>query len=56
MKYKENIVKWDGYFIDFKGKINSAYQSHGMSILIKMNPSESDTFADIVISISRANY
>ena len=56
LRYKENIVNWDGYFIDFKGKINSAYGTHGMSILIKMNPSESETFADIVLSISRSTY
>jgi hypothetical protein len=56
LKYKENIVNWDGYFIDFKGKINSAYMSHGMSILVKMNPSESETFADIVLSISKQTY
>jgi hypothetical protein len=27
-----------------------------MSILVKMNPSESDTFADIILSISNAAY
>lgn len=56
LKYKENIVQWDGYFIDFKGKINSAYLAQGMSVLIKMNPSESENFADIVLSISKKTY
>jgi hypothetical protein len=56
LKYKENIVNWEGYFIDFKSKINSAYTYNGMSILIKMNPSESETFADIVLSIPKNAY
>lgn len=30
--------------------------SHGMSLLIKMNPSESDTFADIVLSVSKSTF
>lgn len=55
LKYKENIVQWDGYFIDFKNHAKyNAYSIGSNSILIKMDPSESDNFADIVLSIPRS--
>lgn len=54
-KYKENTIEWDGYFIDYKnGKYNS-YATGTNSILVKMDPSESDSFADIVLSIPRSS-
>ena len=53
--YENNIVDWDGYYIDTKYK-HKSYSFIGseffMSILIKMDPSESDNYADIVLSIS----
>jgi len=57
--YQNNIVDWDGYYIDTKYKhknyswIGSEYF---MSILIKMDPSESENFADVVLSISQEAY
>lgn len=57
--YQNNIVDWDGYYIDTKYK-HKTYSMIGseyfMSILIKMDPSESENFADIVLSISQEAY
>ena len=53
--YHNNIVDWDGYYIDTKYKhrdMSMFGNNHHMSILVKMDPSESDNFADIVLSIS----
>lgn len=54
-KYENNVVDWDGYYIDTKYK-HKTYSILGseyfMSILIKMDPSESEDFADVVLSIS----
>lgn len=52
-KYKDNTIEWDGYFIDYKGSKDN-YYSGSNSILVKMDPSESDTFADIALSIPRS--
>ena len=51
----DNIVEWDGYYIDTKMKrqqMNMFANNNYMSILVKMDPSESENFADIVLSIS----
>ena len=57
--YQNNIVDWDGYYIDTKYK-HKTYSIIGseyfMSILIKMDPSESESFADVVLSISQEAY
>lgn len=53
--YENNIVDWDGYYIDTKYKHKSFSilgSEYFMSILIKMDPSESEDFADLVLSIS----
>jgi len=56
-KYKDNMVEWDGFFIDFKNKGGQGgYFKPEMSILVKMNPSESDNFADIVLTIPNKAY
>ena len=49
-------MNWDGYYIDTKYKKNeySMFDSNNfMSILVKMEPSESDNFADIVLTITQ---
>ena len=57
--YENNVVDWDGYYIDTKYK-HRTYSVFGseyfMSILIKMDPSESEDFADLVLSISQDAY
>jgi hypothetical protein len=57
--YENNIVNWDGYYIDTKQKhrdYSMFGNEHFMSILVKMDPSESENFADIVLSISQEGY
>jgi len=58
--YADNIVEWDGYFIDFKQPNRQGLLGNSRggqtTLLVKMNPSESDTFADIVISMSNVGY
>mmetsp|Transcript_13935 Transcript_13935/g.23699 ORF Transcript_13935/g.23699 Transcript_13935/m.23699 type:complete len:269 (-) Transcript_13935:27-833(-) len=58
-KYENNVVDWDGYYIDtkFKHREFSMFgNDHFMSILVKMDPSESENFADLVLSISQEGY
>ena len=53
--YENNIINWDGFYIDTKQKSRDYSMfgnDHFMSILVKMDPSESENFADIVLSIS----
>ena len=55
--YQDNIVEWDGYYIDTKSKHYQGLGVHqDMSILVKMNPSESDEFADIILSIGETAF
>ena len=55
-KYENNVVEWDGYYIDTKFKASGSYSffetKHHMSLLIKMDPSESENFSDIVLSMN----
>lgn len=51
-KYENNIVSWQGYFADIK------YRSKGIlfatvepNVLVKMDPSESTIFADLVLTV-----
>jgi hypothetical protein len=58
-QYENNIINWDGYYIDTKTKhkdFSMFGDEHFMSILVKMDPSESENFADIVLSISQEGY
>ncbi len=53
------MVNWDGYYIDtkFKHRDFSMFgNEHFMSILIKMDPSESQHYSDLVLSISQQGY
>lgn len=52
MKYEGNSVTWDGYIM--KIKENTAYLfkgEHAVIILAKMFPSESETQADLILSM-----
>jgi hypothetical protein len=58
-KYENNVVSWSGYFVEVKNRqqgISLFENEHFMSILIKMSPSESDNFPDLVLSISSSLY
>jgi hypothetical protein len=53
------VVHWRGVFAEVKAKQKGFVlfgTEHHLSILIKMQPSESEKFADLVLSISTAIY
>lgn len=58
-KYENNVVSWEGFYADVKQKhqgIGLFYNDHYLSILVKMSPSESDLFPDLVLSVSSVYY
>jgi len=58
-KYENNLIKWQGYFAEVKSKDNGFWlfnNEHYLSILVKMAPSESAMFADLVLSVSSNLY
>ena len=59
-KYENNIINWSGYFAEVKSKQQSGFNlfdnDHHLSILVKMSPSESQIFADLVLSVSSSFY
>ena len=58
-KYENNVVNWSGYFADVKKKDKNLLglsDEHYLTIFVKMEPSESSIFADLVLSISTAMY
>ena len=58
-KYENNIINWSGYFAEVKEKQKSFLglnNEHHLSILVKMEPSESTIFADLVLSVSTRMY
>lgn len=55
VKYESNIVTWKGYFAESKiqaGVIPFIGSGHAMNFLIKMDPSESPLYPDLVMSLS----
>ena len=54
-KYENNQVEWTGYFAEAKNA-NSALpffsSDHALNILVKMMPSESVMYPDLVLSVS----
>jgi len=59
-KYENYKVQWTGYFAEVKVKHKPIFpwssNAHELSILVKMEPSESNVFADLVLSISSKVY
>lgn len=58
-KYENNIINWSGFFAEAKQQQRSLFglnNSHHLSILVKMEPSESTIFADLVLSVSTELY
>ena len=59
-KYENNVVRWQGFFAEVKTKAGPfdflVNNEHYLSILIKMSPSESVMFADLVLSVSSNMY
>ena len=58
-KYENNIINWSGYFVEVKQR-HVGYvlfgTDHHISILVKMAPSESEKFADLVLSVGTEEY
>ena len=58
-KYENNVISWSGYFAEVKERQKSLFgfnNEHHLSILVKMEPSESEIFADLVLSVSTKQY
>jgi len=59
-KYENNLVTWEGYYAEIKQKQMPVFSfwgnDHQLSLLIKMEPSESAIFADLVLSVSSEVY
>jgi len=52
-KYENNEVSWKGYFVETKQAGNSFVNSdHSLNLLVKMDPSESVIYPDLVLSVS----
>jgi len=55
--YENNIVEWQGYFADIKYRNRGFLFSHiEPNILVKMEPSESTMFADLVLTVPESIY
>ncbi len=53
-KYEQNIVTWTGYFAESKqsqSQVPFWGSDHAMNILVKMMPSESALYPDLVLSV-----
>ena len=59
-KYENNVVRWQGFFAEVKTKEGPfdflVNNENYLSILVKMSPSESVVFADLVLSVSSNMY
>ena len=58
-KYENNVVEWSGFFAEIKQRQTPLFwfnNDHHLSVLVKMSPSESAIFADLVLSISTDVY
>lgn len=55
-KYENNEIHWKGYFVETKQAGNGAMafvnSDHALNLLVKMDPSESVLYPDLVLSVS----
>jgi hypothetical protein len=54
-KYENNEVSWTGYFAEVKKRQPSVFgwnNPNALAILVKMDPTESSVYADLVLSVS----
>lgn len=52
-KYESNEINWKGYFVETKQAGNTFVNSdHALNLLVKMDPSESVLYPDLVLSVS----
>lgn len=50
-KYEGNIINWDGYMMRINQNFGWFKGDHAIVILVKMDPSESDIHADLILSM-----
>jgi hypothetical protein len=56
-KYENNIVEWQGYFADMKPRQKGLFWPNvELNLLVKMEPSESTVFADLVLTVDAEKY
>lgn len=56
-KYENNIVQWSGYFAESRSRNNGVWFSDvELNVLVKMEPSESTIFADLVMTVPSELY
>ena len=58
-KYENNLISWSGFYAEVKERQKSFFglnNQHHLSVLVKMEPSESSIFADLVLSVSTNYY
>ena len=58
-KYENNRVSWEGYFAEVKQRQKNVIgwgNPYALSILVKMDPTESTQYADLVLSIPHSLY
>lgn len=54
-KYENNEINWRGYFVETKQAGNGmafVHSDHALNLLVKMDPSESAIYPDLVLSVS----
>jgi hypothetical protein len=57
-KYENNVISWSGYFAEVKIRQQGVFWFGGkeLNILVKMDPSESTIFADLVLTVPAPIY
>jgi hypothetical protein len=57
-KYENNVINWSGYFAEVKIRQQGLFWFGGkeLNILVKMDPSESTIFADLVLTVPAPIY
>lgn len=53
-KYEANIVEWDGFYAETKqtNALPFFATDHAINVLVKMEPTESTVYPDLVLSVS----
>ena len=53
-KYEQNIIRWTGIFAEIKhtNALPFFASDHALNVLVKMEPTESSMYPDLVLSIS----
>ena len=55
-KYEGNTISWDGYLMRITQNVGWFSGDHAIVLLVKMQPSESDIHADLILSMDLHHY